>query len=124
MFKNYLKTAWRNLIRNKTFSLLNIIGLAVGIGCASLIFLWIGYHLTYNQSIPDYRNIYEVENNQTYGSDMVTFPVTSVLVKDALQQEFPGVVNVSRYADADGIVSSGDRRISQAGAYVDSAFFK
>jgi len=124
MFKNYLKTAWRNLVRNKTFSLLNIAGLAVGIACASLIFLWIEYHLTYNHSIPDYSNIYEIENNQTYGSDMVTFPVTSVLVKDALLQEFPGIVNVSRYGDAGGIVSSGDNRLSQAGAYVDSAFFK
>ena len=124
MFKNYLKTAWRNLVRNKTFSLLNIVGLAVGIACASLIFLWIEYHLTYNHSIPDYNNIYEIQNNQTYGSNMVTFPVTSVLVKDALQQEFPGIVNVSRYGDADGIVSSGDKRLSQAGAYVDSAFLK
>ncbi len=124
MFKNYLKTAWRNLVRNKTFSLLNVAGLAIGISCTSLIFLWIEYHLTYNHSIPDYNNIYEVENNQTYGSDKVTFPVTSVLVKDALQQEFPGVANVSRYSDADGIVSSGDKRLSLAGAYVDSAFFK
>ncbi len=124
MFRNYLKTAWRNLVRNKTFSLLNIVGLAVGIACASLIFLWVGYHLTFNHSIPDYKNIYEIENNQSYGSDMVTFPVTSVLVKDALQREFPGVVNVSRYDDADGIVSSGDKRLSLAGAYVDSAFFK
>ncbi len=124
MFKNYLKTAWRNIVRNKTFSLLNIVGLAVGIACASLIFLWIGYHLTFNHAIPDYNNIYEIENNQTYGSDMVTFPVTSVLVKDALQQEFPGIANVSRYGDADGIISLGDKRLSQAGAYVDSAFLK
>lgn len=124
MFRNYLKTAWRNLVRNKTFSFLNIVGLAVGISCAGIIFLWAEYHLTYNHSIPDYNNIYEVENNQTYGSNTVTFPVTSVLLKDALQREFPGIANVSRYADADGIVSSGDKRLSYAGAYVDSAFFK
>lgn len=124
MFRNFLKTAWRNLVRNKTFSFLNIVGLAVGISCAGIICLWAEYNLTYNHSIPGYNNIYEVENNQTYGSNTVTFPVTSVLLKDALQREFPGIANVSRYADADGIVSSGDKRLSYAGAYVDSAFFK
>jgi putative ABC transport system permease protein len=121
---NYFKTAWRNLIRNKTFSLLNIAGLAVGIACASLIFLWVEYNLTYNHSIPDANNIYQVENNQTYGNDMYTFAATSVLVKDALLQEFPGVVNVSRFSGADGTVSLDDKHLSQSGAYVDSAFLK
>jgi putative ABC transport system permease protein len=124
MFKNYFKTAWRNLIRNKTFSLLNIMGLAIGVACASLIFLWVAYNLTYNRSIPDLNNIYEIENNQTYGSDMYTFAASSVLVKDALLQEFPGVVNVSRDNNVDATVSLGDKHLTESGAYVDSAFLK
>lgn len=124
MLKNYFKTAWRNLIRNKTFSLLNIAGLAVGIACASLIILWVEYNVNYNHSIPDLNNIYQIENNQTYGSDMYTFAATSVLVKDALLQEFPGVANVSRYDDIGATVSLGDKHLARSGAYVDSAFLK
>jgi putative ABC transport system permease protein len=124
VFKNYFKTAFRNLIRNRTFSILNIAGLAVGIASASLIFLWLEYNVTYNSAIPDLNNIYQVENNQVYGKDMVTFAATSIRVKDALLQEFPGVVNVSRYNDSKTTIALGNKRLSQSGAYVDSAFFK
>ena len=41
MFKNYFKTAWRNLIKNKTQSAINITGLSVGLACSILIFLWV-----------------------------------------------------------------------------------
>lgn len=124
MLNNYFKTAFRNLIRNRTFSVLNIAGLAVGIASASLIFLWVAYNINYNSAIPDLNNIYQIENNQVYGKNMVTFGVTSVRVKDALLQEFPGVVNVSRYNDTHNTVALDDKRLSQSGAYVDSAFFK
>ncbi|HEY5462177.1 MAG TPA: ABC transporter permease [Hanamia sp.] len=124
MFKNYFKTAWRSLIKGRSFSFINIAGLSVGIGCASLIFLWVEYNVNYNSSIPDLNNIYQVENNQTYGKDMQTFAATSVLVKDALMQEFPGVVNVSRFDDANATVSLGDKHLACSGAYVDSAFLK
>ncbi len=124
MIKNYIKTAWRNLIRNRTFSFLNIAGLAIGIACASLIFLWVEYNLTYNHSIADLNNIYEIQNNQTYGKDMHTFAATSVLVKDALLQEFPGVVNASRYDETRATVSLNDKHLARMGAYVDSSFLK
>lgn len=124
MKKHYLKTAWKILLRNKTFSLLNIAGLAIGIACSGLIFLWAEYNLTYNQSIPDLKSIYLIENNQTYGNEMYTFTETSILVKGALQQEFPGVLNVSRYDNLSSTVSLGNKHLTQSGAYVDSAFLK
>ncbi|ANI89881.1 hypothetical protein A9P82_11640 [Arachidicoccus ginsenosidimutans] len=124
MTNSYFKSAWRNLRRNKTFSVLNIAGLAVGIACASLIFLWVEYNVTYDHSIPDLNNIYLIENNQTYGKDMYTFRATPFRVKDALLQQFPGVENASRYSDAGATIALGDKHLSQSGAYVDSAFFK
>jgi putative ABC transport system permease protein len=124
MFKNYFKTAWRNLLKGRSFSFINIAGLAVGVACASLIFLWVEYNVTYNHSIPGLNNIYQIENNQTYGKDMYTFAATSVLVKDALMQEFPGVMNVSRFDDLDATVSLADKHLAESGAYVDSAFLK
>ncbi len=124
MFKNYFKTAWRNLIKGRSFSFINIAGLGVGIACAGLIFLWVEYNVNFNSSIPDLNNIYQIENNQTYGKDMFTFAATPVLVKDVLMQEFPGVVNVSRFDDANGTVSLGNKHLAESGAFVDSAFFK
>ncbi|MEP7080290.1 MAG: ABC transporter permease [Ginsengibacter sp.] len=124
MFKNYFKTAWRNLTRNKTFIFLNIAGLSVGIACASLIFLWVEYNVNFNHSIPNFNNIYEIRNNQIYGKETNSFAATSILVKDALIQEFPGVVNVSRFNNLGATVSLGDKHLSMKGACVDSGFLK
>ncbi|HXR83702.1 MAG TPA: ABC transporter permease [Hanamia sp.] len=124
MFKNYFKTAWRNLIKGRSFSFINVAGLGVGIACASLIFLWVEYNLNFNSSIPDVNNIYQIENDQAYGKDMYTFAATSVLVRDALMNEFPGVVDVSRYDGAGATVSLDNKHLAQSGAYVDSSFLK
>lgn len=124
MFKNYFKTTWRNFSRNKTFSILNVAGLAVGIACAGLIFLWVEYNVNYNRSIPDLEHIYGVENNQTYGKDMYTFFANPTLAKDALLQEFPGVVSATRHNDANVIISLEEKRLAQSGAYVDTAFLQ
>ncbi len=124
MFKNYFKTAWRNLNRSKTFSILNIAGLAVGIASAALIFLWVEYNVNYDHTIPRLNNLYEICNNQTYGKDMFTFAATSVKVRDALLHEFPGVADVSRFDNASATVTLNDKHLPQSGAYVDSGFFK
>ena len=50
MFRNYFKTAFRNLWKNKTYGFLNVFGLAVGIACAGLIFLWVEDEWSYNQN--------------------------------------------------------------------------
>jgi predicted permease len=124
MFKNYFTTAWRNLKHNKIFSILNISGLAVGIACASLIFLWVEYFFTFNQSVPELNNLYNVKNNQVYGKDMYTFSSTPFKIKEALEKDVPGVVSVSRCNETGATVSVGTKYLSQSGAYVDSAFLK
>ena len=49
MFKNQLKIAWRSLLKRKVFSLINILGLAIGFGCAILIFLYVDHHSNYDK---------------------------------------------------------------------------
>ncbi len=56
MFKNYFKTAWRNLANNKVYSALNIPGLAIGMAVALLIGLWVYYQLSYDRFLPDHSN--------------------------------------------------------------------
>jgi putative ABC transport system permease protein len=124
MFKNYLKTTWRNLKSNKAFTILNVAGLAVGIACSAIIFLWVEYQVTYNKSIPDLNNIYNVKNSQAYGSDIYTFSATPAHARDALLQEFPGVVNVTRFNSAGATVSLSKKHLPQSGAYVDSTFLE
>lgn len=124
MFKNYFKTAWRNLKRNKTFSILNIAGLAVGIVCASLIFLWVEYSFEYNTVLKDSDKIFIVKNNQSYGKDIYTMSATCGPLASAMQQEIPGFKNAVRTLDNQSIFTVGDKSLSENGVFADSNFFK
>jgi hypothetical protein len=73
MIKNYFKTAFRNLWNNKTFGFLNIVGLGIGITCGALIMLWVENEITYNSSIPNRENIYQLLENQKYDTKTYTF---------------------------------------------------
>jgi ABC-type antimicrobial peptide transport system permease subunit len=60
MLTNYLKIAWRNLVRNKSYSIINILGLALGMTCGLLIFLLVNYHLSFDNFHPDSARIYRI----------------------------------------------------------------
>jgi len=60
MFSNYLKIAWRNLRNRKGFALINILGLALGFGCAILIFLFVSHHVSYDTFHDNPDRIYRV----------------------------------------------------------------
>src|SRR5881296_1076820 len=96
MFRNYLKTAFRNLWKNKTYSLLNILGLSVGISCAALIFLWVEDELTYNHSQKKRDLLYQVMENQTYDIKTFTFGATPGPLAAAVKEEIPGIRSTCR----------------------------
>ena len=61
MFRNYLVTALRNIVRHKLYSFINIAGLAVGLACAIFIILFVRDELSYDKWIPDSDNLYRVD---------------------------------------------------------------
>ena len=69
MLKNYIKTTLRVISRHKVFSFLNFIGLAIGMACSILIFLWVNSQLSYDRSQENRNNIYRLE-----AEDWVTMP--------------------------------------------------
>ena len=60
MFKNYLKIAWRNLLRNKVYAVINIVGLALGISACLVIYLSVHFELSYDNFHPGKENIYRI----------------------------------------------------------------
>src|ERR1700754_1008355 len=65
MLKNYLKTAWRNLMKNKIFSLINIAGLSIGISAALVIFLIVQHDYSFDKFEKDHDRIYRVVEKYT-----------------------------------------------------------
>ena len=96
MFRNYFKTTLRNLWRNKTYSFLNIFGLAVGIACAALIFLWVENELTWNHYFSNRSNLYNVKDQQTYDGTTFTFDATPGPMAQSMKAEIPGIKNTAR----------------------------
>src|SRR5262245_64336817 len=86
MFKNYFKAAWRNLVKNKAYSFINIGGLAIGMAVATLIGFWVYDEVTYNHNNKNYESIAEVRRlytdpntHQTFGVDNMHYPTVALL---------------------------------------------
>ncbi len=123
MIKNYFKTTMRNLWKNKGYTFLNISGLAIGIACAALIFLWVEYEFTFNHYFSNRGNLYNIKNQQTYDGTTFTFDATPGLMAEAVKVEIPGIKNSSRCTWGDKLLFSlDDKIIYEQGNYVDSPF--
>src|SRR5689334_8037528 len=91
MFKNYFKTAWRNLFRNKGFSITNILGLTIGIACTIFILLWVYDELTYDRFQKNYDNIYQVIANRDFNNQVFTDRSMAMPLAGALENSSPQI---------------------------------
>lgn len=89
MFKNYIKIAWRNILKTGVYSVLNILGLATGMAVALLIALWVNYQYSFDKFVPNGSQIYQVRRNFNSNGDTLTFSSTSLRLADALRNTIP-----------------------------------
>ena len=86
MIKNYFKIAWRNLVKNKAHSFINIAGLSVGMAVAMIIGLWIWDEMTYNKDNPNYDRIAQVFQNNTMNTTVETWNSMPLPLGDELRK--------------------------------------
>src|ERR1700748_572223 len=123
MIKNYLKTAFRSLIKNKGYSFLNIFGLALGIACASIIFLWVESEVTYNDFFSNKATIYKIKDSQTYNGETFTFDASCGPLAEGMKAEIPGFKYTARSSfNSNALFGLGDKTIYEQGSYVDPSF--
>lgn len=96
MFKNYIKIAWRNLWKSKTFSTINIVGLAVGIAGSLLIIFHIKHELSYDKGFSKADRIYRV-TYESKGADSRHWAATAPMLGPSLQRGFPQVEQMVRF---------------------------
>lgn len=125
MFKNYLKIAWRNLIRNKSFSLLNITGLAIGLAVTALILIWINFEVGFDRFHEKADRLYQVNNQYPVDGEIWTWNSTPKIMAPVIKKDYPEVEAVSRYFyETPFLFSIGDKRIKSTGTIVDPDFLK
>jgi len=127
MFSNYLKVAFRNLWKNKTFSFINITGLAIGLACFLLIALYVLDELSYDRFFRNADRIYRINSDIRFGGNEMKLPQTSDLMGSTLKKDFPQVEEYTRVYTNGGskLIRKGREYISEPRlAHVDSTFFR
>jgi len=127
MFRNYLKTAWRNLLKNKTFSAINILGLSIGIAAFLLIINYIRFEYSFDDFNINKGRIYRVPMIiSEKGGKPQTFAFTYPALAPAMKKDFPEVEEVVRLRRRSGVVRHDDKKVVENDMiyYADAAFFR
>jgi putative ABC transport system permease protein len=126
MFKNYLKIAFRNLWKHKVFSMINILGLTVGLTAGFLIFLYVSFELSYDNFHSKANRIYRVVADIKTPTEVIKAGGPSWAVPHHVKLEFPEVEQSVRIAGDDNLlIRKGDVKYMEKNVmWADSAFFK
>ncbi len=121
MIKNYLKIAWRNLIKNRVSSLINIGGLAVGMAVAILIGLWIYDELSFNKNFANYDRIAACMQNQFINNETDTWNSEAITLGPALRANYGSSFKHVLMASwtTDHLLTMGDKTITEKGNYIE-----
>jgi len=123
MLKNYFKIAFRTLSKNKGFSFLNIFGLAIGITCTSLIFLWVEDEVSFDAHIPNQENVYYVPINHNFDGEWSTFYSTPRLLASDLKTKIPEIESAATAYSSNITFVLDEDNISSQGMYADADIF-
>ena len=126
MIKNYFKTAWRNLVRNKIFSFINIIGLGLGIAASLFIYLWIQDEKSKDNFHENTERLYQVivSDKDKNGALSNSYDNTPGLLADALKNQVPEITEAATVIwENDFLFTVGEKIGKEKGRYVGPDFF-
>ncbi|GAB4051134.1 ABC transporter permease [Spirosoma litoris] len=125
MLRSYFTIAYRNLIRNRTFSAINIVGLALGMASSLLIFLWIQDELSIGTQYANGSHLYRIMENEIADGRIVTDEDTPGILSDELKRQFPEIVHAAGFSSKEGhVLSVGNKIARQTGSFAGADWFK
>jgi len=122
MLKNYFKIAWRNLLRSKSFSIINISGLAIGMASAMLILLWAMNEISYDRFYTKTDRIYKMYNRDKVNGELQVMDQSPTALASTLKQDYPEVEDAVRYRRVTFLTTVGEKHLNAQGAFADSGF--
>jgi putative ABC transport system permease protein len=119
MIKNYFKIAWRNLVKNKVYSFINIAGLAIGMAVAMIIGLWIYDEVSANKHFKNYSTLYQVMMHQTFDGKRGTQQALPFPIGEELKAKYPDFKGVAMcdWGRSHSLIY-GDKKISKTGHFI------
>jgi putative ABC transport system permease protein len=125
MIRNYLKVAWRNLLRNKGLSFINIFGLSVGMAFVLVIGIWVKYEHNYDRFHSNIDRIAQVRKHTLFNNEKNTQVAVMLPLYDELRTNYPEVKRVSRVQPFNSrSLVAGEKKLSKNGFYVDPDFLR
>lgn len=126
MIKNYFKTAFRSLLKNKFYSAINIIGLAIGLATCLLILLYVTDELSYDRYNANADNIYRINNELKFGGNHLDLAVAAAPMGAAVVREFPQVKQFTRvqWYGSFRVKKGNENLLESRVAYADSTLFE
>lgn len=120
-----MKTAWRNFRKNKTFSLINIIGLAIGLTCFVFISIFVFNELSYDRYPAHAKDIYRVQLSVPGNGDVAVYPAVDFAVGPGMKDAYPEIKDFTRIMPVSYFVTFGDKQFKEDKiAFADPDFFQ
>ena len=126
MIKNYIKTAWRNLLRNKTYSLINVLSITIGIAAFWMIALYVADEFSFDRNIPNADRIYRIAQHASWDGGKLDLPLTSPPLSPAMKAAFPQIEASTRIdIEGGGIITYRDKKLKTNDiVFADNNLFK
>lgn len=126
MIRNYIITTFRNFARNQSYTIINILGLSIGITCCIVIFLIVRHDLSFDKFHKNAARIYRIVHDQSTASGVDYSGVTPYTVAEAFRNDFPEIPLVSQYHfEDDVLIKSGAEKFRvEEVVFADSLFFE
>jgi len=124
MLSNFFKIAWRNLLKNKAFSLINISGLAIGMAATTLIVLWIQNEVSHERFHEKIDRIYTLNNRDKFNGALWAWNWTPKILAPTIKQDYPDVEEAVRTTNNSFLMSVGDKHLTVSGEFTDPSFLK
>ena len=125
MLRNFFLIGWRNILFNKTFSFINILGLSLGLACSLVILLWLQDEVTKNKFHKNGARIYRVMENQHYSGEISTFESTPGILAENIVKDIPEIQLASQLLwEEEPLFTVGDKLDKEKGRYVSKDFLK
>ena len=123
MLKNYFRIALRNILKNKVFSTINILGLAVGMAVTLLIGMWIWDEISFNHYHKNHERLGEIVSIETFNGETTSEEFSSVPIAAALRYKYPDEIKLSSLTrELNAGLMIGDKKINASGFWAESFF--
>jgi ABC-type antimicrobial peptide transport system permease subunit len=125
MLSTFFKIAFRNILKNKIFSTINILGLSIGMAAAMLMVLWVQNELSYDQFHEKKDRVYEAWNKAEFSGELHCWNTTPKILGPTMRKDFPEVETTVRVNwQQSHLLTVGNKQLSVKGSHVDPDFFQ